>query len=296
MALPRWFPKQMDFEPWRAPDWQSKSVPECLEELRIYVEKQAGAEIGWYARNIRGARRASRWLRMWALLFTALGGLVPILQSVNVLQAIGERLLGPDTAEGIQLGQLGYLCLALAGSFALFDRFFGHSTAWMRYVTTMIGLEKLREGYRIEWAGLARRFQVGQDPEFVARMLDLSKTFIVQMKEQTEKETMAWVNEFQTNLSQFEKDLRAQLEAGRPGGIDVRVTDGRKAPAGVQLALDQMVVETITGTSGSIGYVPPGLHKVAVSATVQGTSYASSQMVTVPPAGVVKMEFTLGIP
>ena len=165
----------------------------------------------------------------------------------------------------------------------------------MRYVTTMIEFEKMREGFRLEWMGLSRRLTAASTPDVPERIIEMRKNFLLQMKEKTEKETQLWVSEFQSNLAQFEKDLRSQLEANRPGAIDVRVGDGADAVDGFDLALDNMIVERITGESGSIGNVAPGLHKVTVSAQIQKRSYTSSQIVNVAAAGVSRLEMPLGV-
>lgn len=61
-----------------------------------------------------------------------------------------------------------------------------------------------------------------------------ARAAILEVKEHSEKETQAWILEFQTNLAQFEKDLKAQIEAGRAGGIDVDAADGNKADSTVE--------------------------------------------------------------
>jgi len=230
---------------------------------------------------------------------------VPILSSMKVFDAVHEKLGWTTKVEFVQLG---YLMLAIAGSFFLLDRFFGFSAAWMRWVTTMMALERLREAFRVEWIALAHRLQAQSngtnanrageagDVDVIGLMIAACKTFILQMKEQTEKETEVWVTEFKSALTQFEKDLRAQMEASRPGGIDVSVADGDRAEDGFDLALDQMVVERVTGNSGSIGFVIAGLHKISISGKAQGKTYTSSQIVTVPPGSVVQARLNLGIP
>ena len=283
-------------EIWEAPDWSAHSEnPEvCLEALRKYVEERAEAERGWYVRSIGRTRLWSQGLRVLAIVFTGLGGLVPVLVATGVFDFLATK--GSESSKQVNYGHFGYLFLALAGSFALADRFFGCSTSWMRYVTTLITQEKLREVFRMEWTSLARVFASKKQPDVAARMIELGKNFLLQLKEQTEKETQAWINEFQSNLSQFEKDLRSQLEATRPGGIDVKVADGGLSREGFDLILDQMIVEHVTGTSGSIGFVPPGLHKVTVSGRVDDKTYTASQMVNVSPAAVAPVELRLGIP
>jgi hypothetical protein len=250
-------------------------------------------ELGWYQGAIKPARRYSQLLRACAIVFTALGGLVPVLSSLDLLKPIASALFLPAST---RVDQLGYLFLALAGSFALFDRFFGFSTGWMRYVTTMLAVERRREAFRLEWALLGRRLGNPPDTNVAGRMLDVCKRAIQDVKELTERETEAWVGEFKSSLAQFEKDLRSQLDATRVGGVDVKVSDGERAIDGFELALDQMVVERVTGSSGSIAGIVPGLHKVAVSAALAGKRYHASQVVSVPPGGVVSIELTLNLP
>lgn len=102
--------------------------------------------------------------------------------------------------------------------------------------------------------------------------------------------------EFQTNLAQFEKDLKAQTEATRPGAIDVEVTDGRKADGTVEISLDGMVADRFTGMTGSIGYVAPGLHRVTAKAQKGPHDYAASAMVNVGGGQICPVKLTLGIP
>jgi hypothetical protein len=275
----------------RVPLW-TQDIESSLTMLRDYAEARAESEIGWYRAKVVRQRTWSRWLRGSALVLSMLGGLVPVLSSMQLMKAFGAERFEP------QFGQLGYALLALAAGFALFDRFFGFSTAWMRYTTTMLELERRRELFRLTWVGLG----LGQDlasptaVDIPQRAVKLVKDFIVSLKEATERETRAWVIEFQSNIAQLEKDLRSQSEQRHAGAIDVRVADGSKAREGIELLLDQMAVERITGSAGSIGSVTPGLHKVTARAVLDGRSFAASQVVDVYPGAVSQVELTLGVP
>jgi hypothetical protein len=279
------------FAPWGAPDWAKATAEACVEQTRQYVERQLHFEIDWYRRNIGWRRRFSQAFRALAIVLTTLGGLVPVLHSAGVL-----ALLEPEPAPaGLELGQLGYVLLAMAGGFALFDRFFGFSTAWMRYVAAMCALERVRELFRLEWVALSRPRAGMTVDEAHGRLLELAKRSLLKAKELTERETEAWITEFKANLAQLEKDLRAQVEAGRPGAIDVKVKDGDKASDGFELRLDQLLVEHVTGSTASIASVPPGLHKVSAAAALAGKTYLASQIVNVVPAEIVAVELELRI-
>jgi conflict system pore-forming effector with SLATT domain len=282
------------FVPWQTPDWGTRSAEECVEIVRQYVEALLEDEISWYKANTEGTRLFSRGFRVLAILFTVLGGLVPVLKSAGVFET-GRTW----SAAGVSFdpSQLGYVFLALAGGVALFDRFFGFSTAWMRFVETQIALQRLREQFRLEWVlGSQRAPGVSLDAA-QARLLELAKRTALKAKELTVRETEAWITEFKTNLATFEKDLRAQLESARPGAIDVRLKDGTRVAGGFELKLDQLVVERrVTGGTASIGNVPPGLHKVSATASLDGNDYLSSQTVSVAPGEISSVELDLGLP
>lgn len=176
-----------------------------------------------------------------------------------------------------------------------------HSTGWMRYIVAMQAIERAREAFRLDWAPLSRKLSTAaagtpEQTEAVERMIERVRSVIIEVKEQTEKETQVWLQEFQTNLAQFEKDLKAQREAGRPGGIDVEVTDGDKADTPVELSLDGMIADRFSGKAGSIGYVAPGLYRVTAKANKNGRDYSASAMVNVGGGQICPTKLTLNIP
>jgi hypothetical protein len=282
------------FEPWPTPDWKNDGLEKSLEYVRVYAERQIHRELDWYRRHIGSTRLFSRWFRAVAIVFTSIGGLVPVLKSAGAFDLLVNRWPSLKGAT-FDLGELGYVFLAVAGSVAFFDRFFGFSTAWMRYVSAMTAIERVLELFRHEWVALSRP-RVGVAPEEGAgRLLETAKRFVLKAKELSERETEAWIGEFRTNLAQFEKDLRAQVESARPGAIDVKIKDGVRAKDGVDVRLDQLLAEHTTGTTASVAQVTPGLHKVSATATVLGKTYSASQIVSVTAAEVTLVELELGI-
>jgi hypothetical protein len=190
--------------------------------------------------------------------------------------------------------------LGIAGGFVLLDRYFGYSTGWMRYVLAMQAIEKAREQFRMEWTALLRLLSgtargTPEQSELIDRMIQRTRAVVIEVKERSEQETQAWIAEFQTNLAQFEKDLKSQLEANRPGGIDVEVTDGRKADTPVEILLDGMTADRFVGTAGSIGFVAPGMHRVTARAQKAGRDYSASVMINVGGGQICQAKLTLGI-
>jgi hypothetical protein len=284
-------------EPFVPPDWSGEPGPH-LEQLRLYAEKTIEGELAWYIRKKLGRSKTSQRLRWSALVLTVLGGLVPL-----IIALFGDRPSWPwiESFAAIRFGQLGYLLLAIAAGLVLLDRFFGYSTGWMRYIVAMQAIEKAREAFRLDWVTLSRKLviaptQTSEHAEAIERMIQRARAAILEVKEHSEKETQAWILEFQTNLAQFEKDLKSQIEAGRPGGIDVNVVDGNKADTPVELSLDGMMADRFTGNAGSIGFVAPGLHRVSARAQKAQRDYAASALVNIAAGQICQVKLTLQIP
>ena len=260
------------------------------------------ATSSWFRSRVvwkkKGRSSVSQSLRFSALILTVLGGLVPLLIAVFEAPPDWPWL---SWAAGMRFGQVGYVLLALAGGLVLLDKYFGFSTGWMRYIVAMQAIEKARESFRLDWIGLRRAFantqpQTAEQAEVIERMILRARSVILEVKEHSEKETQAWILEFQTNLAQFEKDVKSQMEASKPGGIDVEIVDGNKADSPIELALDGMIADRFVGTAGSIGFVAPGLHRVSARTRKGDRDYSASALVNIGPGQICPVKLTLKIP
>src|SRR5262249_8901931 len=96
------------------------------------------------------------------------------------------------------------------------DRFFGYSTGWIRYVTTAMAIEKSLDEFRLEWTrNMAKMRGAQPGPEQLDTLIQTCAAFTLAIKNQVEQETKAWVVEFQSNLSQLEKDLQAKADEAK---------------------------------------------------------------------------------
>jgi hypothetical protein len=283
--------------PFAPPTW-SGNPADALEYLRTYAEQTIENEHSWYVRNKRSRSITSQRIRLLAVVLSVLGGLVPLV--VALFGEEPEWITNSPFAD-IRFGQLGYLLLAIAAGLVLLDRYFGYSTGWMRYIVAMLAIEKSREAFRLDWVSLSRKLSIAtpstpEQAEAIERMVQRARAVILDVKEHSEKETQAWIQEFQTNLAQFEKDLKAQMESNRPGGIDVEIIDGHQADTPIEVFLDGMLADRITGHSGGIGFVAPGLHRVSVRTHKGAQDYSASAMVNVAPAQICRVQLTLKLP
>ncbi len=188
--------------------WKDSDVENSLSVLHQYVEEQAQKQIYWYWDKKRAKAHMSMFLRFVAIILFALGGLVPIVKAT--LPATVAAKFPFD------FGQSGYLLIGVAAGCMGLDRFFGYSTGWIRYVTTAMAIEKSLEEFRLEWTrSMAKMRGAPPSPEQLEVLIQTSAAFSLAIKSQVEQETKAWVVEFQSNLSQLEKDLQAKAEEAK---------------------------------------------------------------------------------
>lgn len=185
--------------------WKDSDVENSLAELRRYVENEAQEQIAWYYAKKSRKAQVSTALRFAAILLFVMGGLVPIIKATLLPEVI--RKLPFD------FGQAGYLLIGVAAGCVGLDRFFGYSTGWIRYITTAMALEKSLEEYRMEWARNIVKLRGGSPNEQqLDQLIQTCEVFSLAIKGQVEEETKAWVTEFQSNLTQLEKDLQAKAD------------------------------------------------------------------------------------
>jgi hypothetical protein len=209
--------KNIESRSWQSIDWAEATMLEGLSKLRDRAEEQALDAIGWYYAKKTSKNFWSRWLRFWAISFTLFGGLIPVLSAAGIVEAV-LRCTGAKDALSMQLielhfNQLGYVLIGLAAGCVAFDRFFGFSTNWMRYIGAAMRIETARVRFAFEWEHLVAPLR-GTDPteDVVRELLESIEKFSLSVREAIEQETGAWISEFQTNLSQLDKETKALFE------------------------------------------------------------------------------------
>lgn len=306
--------KNIDSRRSRFPPWDPAQPAASLQKIYDYVEQQAAQAIDWYldAKDWKG--RFSYSLRLFTILFTALGGLIPV--AATILFEHHEHRLRFD--------QYGYLSVGLAALFLSLDRFSGSSTGWMRYMTAVMALESLVESLRLDWA----RFQadLGQapsGPDSIHRGLDLLRTAGVAIRTIVKDETDRWIAEFQTDLAQIEQNtkqafeearaeskrqaeesrkraeeevlaLRSAQDAQRPGAIDLSVVFVAPPDEGYSVEIDgKLHRERLTGPTCGIVNVQPGLHELCVVASAGQRRLQVSKVVQVAGNQTVTVQLEL---
>ena len=269
-------------------------VQKSLGVLFQNVERHASSSIDWYRKKKTRKARLSSTLRLFAIVWTTLGGLTPILGSIGVRQ-----ITIPGASVPVELGNLGYLFLGFAAACIGLDKYFGFSSGWMRYITTMMTLERRLSEFRYDWAMmLAKLGKNIPTTDQIQLMIQRLKDFLTSVDTLVEQETQAWISEFKTNLAEVEKDAKAHGETSRPGAIDISLTNGLRTENGFTVAIDGMEVRRVHGTKYQIVYVPPGAHNISVAGVIAGKQVEASEIVNVAPGAIasVTMAFPVAEP
>jgi SMODS and SLOG-associating 2TM effector domain 2 len=296
---------------WNPPSWKQDQVAASLDSLRQYAENDVQAAIDWYFAKKPWKATASQGLKLLTLAATGIGGLMPIVSATGVFS---RGLQGADVQiRELRVDQCGYLCFGLAAAFLAFDKYFGYSTGWMRYMTTAMALDTALRNFRLDWAK-ATSTLAGAVPSgpVLETLLQKIQDFCVAARTIIEKETQAWVAEFQTNLNQLEKEAKAAMDNARttveaaqkeakaaadsvrPGAIDLTVENVLETDHGYTVSIDgETRKEGVTSKTCAIMNVPPGLHEMAITATLSGNTAHDSQSVNISPGAAAKVSVTL---
>lgn len=267
--------------------WSEQDLAGSLQKVFEHVQGKALETIAWYMSRKRLRAWLSQALRLGAIFFVTVGGLVPLLSATRVIPAT----LSTD------MGQVGYVSFALAGGCVALDRFFGLSSSWMRYITTSFAIQRLLAEFQLEWAVLQVKVAGRQPTRAQAeQMLLRLKAFRSEVLELVERETQSWVSEFQTNLAELYRVSRSRAEATEPGVLEVVVTNGKEAKGDITVLVDNVEREHFQGTRTLIPGVAPGHHVVLVRATINDVSVDVSGTVMVSPGAVGSISVALPIP
>ncbi len=176
-------------------EWEPGAWTKSLDAVARYAADEAERAMRWYERKRRRAQRAGRLLRLGALVATSAAGVLPLVSEL-LTEGDGRPAIDP-------LGSA--LALAVAGILVLLDRFWGCTSAWVRYVRAGQELAGSLDAFRIDWELHKLDWEPHEpDVEAARAMLDRCRTLLARVRDVVRQETDAWASEFQRVLEQIE--------------------------------------------------------------------------------------------
>ena len=288
--------------------WNAADPVQSLREIRKDVEQEAQKVIDWYWRSKRSKSALSRFIQLFALVLTALAGIVPIV--IQVLRGAGVNF-----GATFDSGAIASLSIGIAAALVGLDKAFGFSTGWTRYVLTATYTTKLLHEFRLDWVALIVAAKDVPTVEQQAGLIQRAKDFISAVQGMVMQETKDWATEFQSNMAQMEKDLKTQLDslkaqvekdqkdkegASKPGAIELALTNADKTDDfRFDVTAEGPAGKSIESVSGSKAWtcinMAPGQYKVTLGAKSKGNPVATSTVVEVKPGETAKPSVALPI-
>jgi hypothetical protein len=275
----------------------SEKLKQELVKKYEEVIKEAEKQADWYVINKDRKKKWARFIKAFAIVATGLGGLIPILQ---VIFPSGKQLSALQTPGSEQVWHFsidpnyGYLLLAISGILILFDKYFGLSSGWIRYITTELGIRKKIRELKFNWMIEINKYNycaVILDCTQAEALLNILKDFTIKVDELVNQETSAWAAEFQTNLGDLQKTIDSKMDSMKPGSIKIVL----KNPAGyekIYVKINNSPVKEIKGSESLIDNVPPGPYEILVEAvkTADSSQVVRNKVVQVEPNKMVVAE------
>lgn len=179
--------------------WDKEHLEDSLQQLYEFTVEKGRDSIEWYRVKSRPKKRWAQILRVIAILATSLGGIVPIMSQIPLWPL--DRM-NPAWAS---------VAIAVAATSLALDRFFGFSSAWMRFITSQLKLEAQLESFQYEWME-ARVSWRGEKPgyEQAETLIKRCADFAAEVSTVVQDETMQWVSEFRNALTGLDSAARTQ--------------------------------------------------------------------------------------
>lgn len=285
----------ISYYPFDPNNWAVLPFDKAAETVFSYAIGHTDEAVRWYTIAKRTKSRVSSIFRGIAISFGILGGLAPVIAAmVPSTVEIGQ----PPFQIQIQLlvTQAGYLAVGIAAGAVAFDRFYGSSSGWIRYMTAMTKIERLRLEFILDWAKLRRAAPAIEKAE-ILKLLERAILFRKELQQVIEDETNAWATEFQASISGLDKyiqDTRQKAEATLQEMEKQRAEQRTQPQTGslnVDLSADWEGEVEVTVESGppkrtagrKIGFsnLKPGDKSVMATGTKTGKRIEESSVVTI---------------
>ncbi|HEV8046196.1 MAG TPA: SLATT domain-containing protein [Terriglobales bacterium] len=264
-------------------EWGKGNVGNSLDKIATLALDHADAAVGWYLRRKVWKRRCARATRFSAILLVLASGLVPLFG--EIFAADGKPNVNPLWAS---------VALVLAAGAVGIDRFFGFSTAYMRYLSASMKLQRIVQDFSFEWQ--ARRALTGDAEQTsiqVQEGINACKKLLADVDQTIQAETETWLQEFTTALAEIDKSAHTQAETARGGAVNLTITNGDSFPDGWQLAIDGGSPEQRNGKSAAVRGLIAGTHLISVRGQVNGITKVAERNVILAAGAVAEVALTL---
>ena len=264
-------------------DWNPNKVEESLQTVFEKATTIGQGAIKWYSNSKKSKKWWAQAIRISSIVLGAIAALLP---------TIGD-MLSKDGMPGIP-GGWTTICLGAAGALLLFDKYFGFSSAWMRYIIAEMQLQQVEQEFEMDWENERASWQ-GSPPTMdqVKQMLARCKAFTSQISTIVREETNVWVQEFQTTINTLNESIKAKPAITEPGALNLTITNEDVAKEGWEMIIDNGDVEKFKGYTAGKRNLIPGRHEVVVKAKIGDNNLQAGKVILIPVGGICEEKMTL---
>lgn len=301
--------KDLMLNPMQQISWDEEHCEESLKTVYDHVVKDAKDSINWYISARKTKKYGGLGIRGAAVVLIAAAGLLPL---IAALLKDSETAAAGATIPLWQNPLLASVAVGLAAALVAFDRFFGFSSAWMRFMTAELNLRTALEEFEIDWYALRAPLR-GQKPtgDQVVLMLTRCKEFVAKINGIVNDETKTWVEEFKSSLSEVDQAVKAaeieaktraeaaataakaQADASKPGALNLEIMNIANIKLPWTLWVDGKDKRDCAGATAALASLSPGRHTVRVFALVDGKERTAEKVFDVAANSTTTAQITV---
>ena len=161
-------------------DWSPEQRRSSMHAVYLRAEDHALKAINWYLCSKVDKKKWAQQLRFSVIVLTAIAGLWPIVSEMTKIPAIYASI-----------------ALGLAGTLLAVDKFFGFSSAWMRYIAAEHQIRQCLHEFQVDYEMELAGWDHTQQPsvEQIQSALNRCKAFLFQVDGIIRQETDKWLAE-----------------------------------------------------------------------------------------------------
>jgi len=180
--------------------WDATDVEVSLTRLKSFATSRAAEAVSYYRR----IKRPKKWwairLRVLSLVFAGISGILPLLSQIYA-DPQGRPVIAPAWAS---------VSLALAAGAVAIDRYFGFSSAWMRFMASELKISRALDRFELDWEATRAGMRVDGGGDTAQVLMDRARRFVGDVADIVGAETAQWMSEFRETLRQLDE------RTGRP--------------------------------------------------------------------------------
>jgi hypothetical protein len=265
-------------------DWQTGKLAESLEKLFNCAVKETNDSITWYELKRKPKQIGGQVLRVVAIILAGVAGIIPVIG--EIFQNDGRPIIAPGWAT---------VALAIAGLLVLLDRFWGFTSAWVRFMRSQQDLSETLRRFQFEWEENKVEWENGQPTIVQAKaMIANCKTFVMEVHRIVRRETNLWASEFQNAVAIVDQSAKIAEHGESPGTVTLQVTNGDACQNGWTVKIDDIIEGTYFGKTAVLSKIRPSHRKIRVSGIVNGVERQVDKSVSVVSGIVEDLQLTLG--